>query len=134
MLRSSLCDYGDAYILVKGTMTIEPAASAAPNSANTQVIFKNCSPFTNCITRIKNTKVDYAHHTDVVMAMYNLIEYSDNYSKASGILWQYCRNEPAINSTSGDHLYFNAANATTNTFKIKEKITFETGDDGTKIL
>ena len=66
--------------------------------------------------------------------MYNLIEYSDIYSKASGILWQYCRNEPVINSTNGDHLYFNAANATTNTFKIKEKITFETGDDGTKIL
>ena len=134
MLRLSLCDYDDAQTLVKGTLKIEPTRAAVSNSANNQVIFKNCAPFANCITRIKNTKVDHAHHTDVVMPMYNLIEYSDNYSKRHGILWQYCRHEPSINSTNGDILYFNVANAAPNTFKIKGEIAFETGDDGTKIL
>ena len=62
------------------------------------------------------------------------MEYSDNYSKTSGILWQYCRHEPAITSINGDILCFNAANAATNTFKIKGKIAFEAGNDGSKIL
>ena len=68
------------------------------------------------------------------MAMYKLIEYSDNYSKTSEILWQYCRDGPAINATDGDILYFNAANATTNMFKIKEKTAFETGDKNAGII
>ena len=63
------------------------------------------------------------------MPTYIFIEYSDNYSKASGILWQYCRDEPAINAAIVD---FNAVNATTDSFEIKEKITGGTSDDGTK--
>ena len=55
------------------------------------------------------------------MSMYNLIEHSDNYSKKSGILWQYCRGEPAINVVNGNVVDFNASNATTNSFKIKKK-------------
>ena len=55
LLRSSLCDYSDAYLLVKGTITVAPATTAAPNNANKKVIFKNCVPFTNCINRISNT-------------------------------------------------------------------------------
>ena len=66
------------------------------------------------------------------MPMYNLIEYIDNYSKTSGILWQYCRDEPAIDPANDDIVDFNAANATTNSFKVKEKITGETGNNGTK--
>ena len=58
---------------------------------------------------------------DVVRSMYNLVEYSDNYSKTSGILWQYCRDEPAINVYNGTIVDFNAGNATTNSFKIKQK-------------
>ena len=93
MLRSSLCDYGDAYILVKGNITVNNTAAdgAAANNTNKKVIFKNCAPFTNCISKINNTQIDNAEYIDIVMPMYNLIEYSDNYSKTSRSLWQYCQ-------------------------------------------
>ena len=87
-IRSSLCDYSDAYILVKGT-TIVPnmaAAGAAVNNTNKNVIFKNFDPFTDCITEINNTQVDDAQKIDIVMPMYNLIEYCDANSKTSGSL------------------------------------------------
>ena len=58
-----------------------------------EIIFKNCAPFTDCISEINNTQVDNAKDLDVVMLMYNLIEYSDNYSKTPGSLWQYYRDE-----------------------------------------
>ena len=88
MLRSSLCDYSDAYILVKGNITVNnTAAAAAANNTNKKVILKNCAPFTNCISKINNTEMDNAEYIDIVMPMYNLIEYSDNYSKTSGSLW-----------------------------------------------
>ena len=91
MLRSSLCDYSDAYILVKGNITVNNTAAdgAAANNTNKKVIFKNCAPFTNCISKINNTQIDNAEYIDIVMPMYNLIEYSDNYSKTSASLWQY---------------------------------------------
>ena len=81
MLRSSLCDYSDAYILVKGNITVNntAAADADANNTNKKVIFKNCAPFTNCISKINNTQIDNAEYIDIVMPMYNLIEYSDNY-------------------------------------------------------
>ena len=85
MLRSSLCDYSDAYILVKGTVTVTKETTAAPNNANKKAIFKNCEPFTSCISRINNTQVDDAQYLYVVMPMYNLVQYSDNYSKTCGI-------------------------------------------------
>ena len=92
MLKSSLCDYGDTYILVKGTITVNTtAADVDANNTNKKVIFKNCAPFTNCISEINNTQVDNAKEIDIVMPMYNLIEHSDNYSKTSGNLWQYCK-------------------------------------------
>ena len=96
------------------------------------VIFKNCAPFTNCKSRINKTQVDDAHDVDGAMSMFNLLEYTDNYSKTSGILWQYCKDEPAINAANGNIVDFNVANAITDSFKIKEKITREIGDDGTK--
>ena len=90
MLRSSLCDYRDAYILVKGNITLNNTAGegAAANNATKKAIFKNCSPFTNCISKINYTQIDNAEYIDIVMPMYNLIEYSDNYSKTSGSLWK----------------------------------------------
>ena len=95
ILKSSLCDYSDAYILVKGTITIMGAgADAAARQADERdkgVIFKSCASFTNCISEINNTQVDNAKDIDIVMPMYNLIEYSDNYAKTSGSLWQYYR-------------------------------------------
>ena len=86
MLRSSLCDYSDAYILVKVNTTVNNTAdaAAAANNTNKKVIFKNCAPFTNCIIKIKNNDIDNVKYIDVVMSMYSLIEYSDNYSKKSG--------------------------------------------------
>ena len=93
MLKSSLCDYSDAYILVKGTISVNntAAAGAAANNNNKKVIFKNCAPFTNCISEINNTQIDNAKDIDIVMPMYNLIEYSDNYAKSTGSLRQYCK-------------------------------------------
>ena len=83
MLKSSLCDYSDAYILVKGTITVNNTAAgdANANRSNKNVIFKNCALFANCISEINNTQVDNAKDNDIVMLMYNLIEYSDNYAK-----------------------------------------------------
>ena len=101
MLKSSLCDYSDAYILVKGTITIEGAgADAAARQADERdkvVAFKNCAPFTNCISEINDTQVDNAKDIDIVIPMYNLIEYSDNYAKTTGSLWQYFRDDPNDN-------------------------------------
>ena len=90
MLKSSLCDYSDAYILVNEQITITGVgADAAARQADERdkgVTFKNCAPFTNCISEINNTQVDNAKDIDIVMPMYNLIEYSDNYAKTSGSL------------------------------------------------
>ena len=93
MLRSNLCDYADAYILVKETIIIKGAgdddAAKQFDERNKGVIFKICTPFTKCISRINNSDIDNAQDIDIVMLMYNLIEYTDNYSKTSGSLWQY---------------------------------------------
>ena len=128
MLRSSLCDYSDAYILVKGNKTVNNTAviGAAANNTNKKVIFKNCEPFTNCISKI-NIKIDDAGYIDIVMLTYNSIEYSDNYSKTSGSLWQYCKEISAVND-AGNFDYFNGANAT-DSFNFKTKITDQTAPD-----
>ena len=88
MLRSSLCGYSDAYILAKRNIVVNntAGAGAAANNTNKKVIFKNFAPFTNCICKIINTQIDNAEYIDIVMPMYNLIEYNDNYSKTSGNL------------------------------------------------
>ena len=78
MLRSTLCDYADAYILIKGNISVNNNAAGA-NNTNKKVIFKNCASFTNCISKINNTQIDNDEYIDIVMPMYNLIEYSDNY-------------------------------------------------------
>ena len=121
MLKSSLCDYSDAYILVKGTITINGAAAdAAARQADERdkgVAFKNCASFTNCISEINNTQADNAKDIDIVMPMYNLIEYSDNYAKTTGSLWQYFRDEPDDNIEDSE------------SFKSKIKISGKAPDD-----
>ena len=121
MLKSSLCDYSDAYILVKGKITINGAgADAAARQADERdkgAALKNCASFTNCIIEINNTQVDKAKDIDIVMPMYNLIEYSDNYAKTTGRLWQYFRDEPDDNLEDSE------------SFKPKIKITGKTPDD-----
>ena len=128
MLRSS--DYSDAYILFKENISVNntAAAGAGANNTNKKIIFKNCAPFTDCIRKINNTQVYNVKDIHIVMLMYNLIEYSDNYSKTSGSLWQYCKEIPAVND-DGDIVDFNGANAT-DSFNFKAKITGQTDDDG----
>ena len=108
IIRSNLCDCGDSYILVKGTITITGAGANSgegqADERNKGVTFKNCAPFTKCISRINNTDIDNAHDIDIVMPMYNLIEYSDNYSKTSGSLWQYYKDDPNDNLDSALNL------------------------------
>ena len=118
--------YSDAYILAKGKVTVNntAAADADANNTNKKVIFKNCAPFTDCISRINNTQADDAKYIDRVIPMYNLIEYSDNYLKTSGSLWQYCKDIPAVNN-AGNIVDFNGANAT-DSFNFKTKITGQT--------
>ena len=107
VLKSSLRDYSDAYILVKGTIAVNNTAAADANGNNTNknVVFKNCAPFTDCMSEIKNTQVYIPKDTDIVMLMYNLIEYSDNHSKTSRSLWQYCNDIPAV-SNNGEIVNF----------------------------
>ena len=118
MLKSSLCDYSDAYIHVKGKMTITGAGDNAEareaDERNKGAVFKNCAPFTNCISEINNTQVYNTKDIDIVMPMYNLIEYSNNCAKTSGSLWQYYRDE------SNDNF------ADSESFKSKIKITGKT--------
>ena len=126
---SSLCDYSDAYILVKGNISVNNTeTAAAPNNVNKKVIFKNCAPFTNCRRKINNTQIDNAEYIDIVMPMYNLIEYSDNYSKTSGSLWKYCKEIPAVDD-DGDIAIFNGANAA-DSFSFRIMITGQADDDG----
>ena len=103
---------------VEGTITIagagDNAAAKQADERDKDVIFKNCAPFTNCISEINNTQVDNAKDIDIVIPMYNLIEYSDNYAKTSGSLWQYYRDEPNDNLTNSE------------SFKSKIKITGKT--------
>ena len=93
MLRSNPCDYADWYILVKGTITITGAGANADgrnaDERDKSATFKNCAPFTKCISGINNRDIHNAHDIDIAMPMCNLIEYSDNYWKTSGSLWQY---------------------------------------------
>ena len=122
MLRSNLCDYADSYILVKGTITItgkgDNAGEIQANERDKRVTFKNCAPFTKCLSRINKTDIDNAHDIDIVMPMYNLIEYRENYSKTSGSSWQYYKDIP------NDNL------ARSESFKYRVKITRKTPNNG----
>ena len=122
MLRSDLCDFSKAYLVVKGNIfvtkkkftaddidaTNNTAANVnATNNANNNafgnkiLVFKNNAPFINCISKINGVKIDNAEDLDVVMPMYNLLEYSNTYRKTTGSLWNYYRDQP--NSNIGDN-------------------------------
>ena len=93
MLRSDLCNFNDAYVAVKGDITLEGDNDA--NKRNKNLTSKNNAPFSNCISKINGVKVDNADHLDVVMLMCNLLKYSKNYRKTTGSLWNYYRDEPS---------------------------------------
>ena len=132
MLKSSLCNYSDAYILVKGTVTVNStaAAGADANNTNKKVIFKNCAPFISAISEINNTQIDKCKDIDVIMSLYNLLEYSPAYEKTSDLLWQYCKDISAVDNNNAIVNF--TENNLTNSFNFKVRMTSQTGDDGTK--
>ena len=122
MLKQSLCDFGDAYINVKGTITVvrqgADAGAVQGNRNNKQVIFKTPAPFTDWITEINNTQVDNAKDLDVVIPMFNSIKYSYNYSGTNLGLWQYYKDEAKNPITDSD------------SFKFKSRFSFNTNERG----
>ena len=126
ILRSSLFDYFDAYVLVSGTKAVAEVAAGRGNN-NIQVVFKNCAPFTDWVS---NTQIHNAQEIGLVIAIHNLIENSDNYSEILGSLCQYYRDEPALTDVSTlDNVPNNSA-----LFKYKQKITGSTGNNSTKVV
>ena len=126
MLRSDLCDFGDAYIVFKETVTLTKTnRRGIIDKRNRFLAFKNNAPFTNCISKINNVLIDNAEDLDVVMPMYNLLECSKNYTKTTGSLWNYYRDEP--NDFPANN--YNA-NPITNSesFKYKRSITGKTSN------
>ena len=125
MLRSNLCDYSDVYILIKGTITV--TAPGVNNNANNirdkknrPVILKNNAPFVSCITRINGELIEDADDLDIVMSMYNLLEYSKNYRKTIGSLYNYYRDE--LSDDADNNNFDNSKVVNSNTFKYKNKI------------
>ena len=127
MLRSDLCDFADAYILVNGTITVNGIVNGAEseiNRRNRPLILKNNAPFVSCITRINGELIEDADDLDVVMPIYNLLEYSKNYRKTIGSFYNYYRDELSDDNNNNDFLNNNVVNS--NAFKYKNKITGNT--------
>ena len=128
MLRSNVCDYSDAYILVKGIITV--TAPGVNNNANnirdkrnSLLILKNNAPFVSCITRINGELIEDADDVDIVIPMYNLLEYSKNYRKTIGSSYNYYRDE-LTNDDNDNFANINIVNS--EAFKYKNKITGNT--------
>ena len=131
MLRSDLCDFSDAYIVFKGNITVTKKAfpandteapnntvanATATNTANDnafgekKLVFKNNAPFINCASKINGVKIDNAEDLDVVMPMYNLLQDRKNYTKTTGHLWNYYKDEPN-SSTDDDNITHSILNS-----------------------
>ena len=124
MLRSDLCDYVDAYILINGTVTVNGIVNGAENEINRRnrpLILKNNAPFVSFITKINNELIEDPENLDVVMPMYNLLEYSKNYRKTIGSFYNYYRDELSDDDNNNNFLNNNVVNS--NAFKYKNKIT-----------
>ena len=121
MLRSDLCDFADAYILVNGIVN---GAENEINGRYRPLILKNNAPFVSCITRNNNELIEEAENLDVVMPMYNLLEYSKNYRKTIGSLYNYYRDELSDDNNNNNFLNNNVVNS--NDFRYKNKITGNT--------
>ena len=129
MLRSDLCDYADAYILVNGTITVNGIANGVENEIvrrNRPLILKNNAPFVSCMTKTNNEFIEDADDLDVVIPMYNLLEYSKNYRKTIGSLYNYYRDELDNDANLDDNVNNNVVSS--NTFKYKNKVTGNTYD------
>ena len=113
VVKLNLCDYSDAYILVMGNITV------TSGNDDTRVVFKNCAPFTKYITHINDEHVNNSDNLDILMPMYNLIEYSDNYSDTSGSLWQFKRDESPVTNAGNPE---NASTTNSASFKYKSSL------------
>ena len=118
MLRSDLCDYADVYILVRGTITV--SRNHPRDRQNKPAILKNNEPFVSCITRINGELIEDADDLDIVMPMYNLLEYSKNYRKTIGSLYNYYKDE--LNDDADNNNFANNNVVSSNTFNYKNKI------------
>ena len=118
MLQSDLCDYSDAYVLIKGTITV--AGNAPRDRQNRPVILKNNAPFISCITGINGELIEDADDLDVVMPINSLLEYSKNYRKTTGSLYNYYRDELSDDNNPNNFANRNVVNS--NPFKYKNKI------------
>ena len=128
MLRSDLSDYNDAYIAVKWTITVE-GDDDDDKKRNKKLTFKKNAPFRSCTSKINNTFIDNAEDLDIFMSMYNLLEYSDNYSMTSGSLWTYYRDE--INGDANENVnnrINNNKTTTSKSFEYKTKLIGNTPD------
>ena len=110
VIKPNLYDYSDTYILVTGDIKIADIA------ADTNVAFKNCAPFTRYVTHINDEHVETAENLDIIMPLYNLIEYSNNYADSSGSLYQFKRNESPMNNARNPN---NVALDNSTSFKYK---------------
>ena len=119
MLRSNLCDYNDAYIVVKGIITAT-TEERDRDEMNRQVIFKNNTPFISCVSKINGTLIENTEDIDIAMPMYNLLDYSKNYLKTSGSLWNYYRDELADEANNNKNPNKNVINS--KSFKYKTSI------------
>ena len=115
MLRSDLCDYSGAYIVVKGNIIVTDPDNAKRNKAT---VFKNNAPFINCLSKINGVKIDNAEDLDVIMPMYHLLEYSKNYRKPTCSLWNYYRDEPSGILSSDSESFKYKTSSTGNTYNI----------------
>ena len=117
MLRSDLCNFSDAYIIVKRDITVTNPNNAKRNKA---VAFKNNAPFINCISKINGIKIDNAEDLDVVMPMYNLLEYSKNYRKTTGSLWNYYRDQSSNPLSTNSESFKYKTSITGNTYNVDD--------------
>ena len=127
MLRSNLCDYSDAYILVKGTITVTVLeVNNIRDKRNRPLVLKNNAPFVSFITRINGKLIEDVDDLDIIMPMYNLLEYSKNYRKTIGSLYNSYRDE--LSDDAEDNNFDNIKVVNSNTFKYKNKIIGNTYD------
>ena len=137
MLRSDLCDYSDAYIVVKETVTVTDTDN--DNKRNKKLVYKNNknnASSRSSISKINNRSIDNAEDLDIFMPMYNLLKYSDNYSMTSGSLWNYYRdgiNDDENENDANINMVNHNKTTTSKSFKYKTKITGGTANNGNRL-
>ena len=130
MLISDLCAYSDAYIVIKGRITVE--GDNDDKTRNKELVFKNNAPFRSCISKINNTFIDNAEDLAIVMSMYILLEYSDNYFMISGRLLNYSKdeiNDSAIEFNNDGNKINSSKTITRKSFECKTEIIGSTPND-----